>query len=78
MAEEEVKETAQEATKKTKKQYVSPHPDGGWQVKLEGSSKATKRFKTKAEAEEYARELAKKQGTQVVRKKKDGSFQKKK
>lgn len=66
-----------EDKKKPKKQYVSPHPDGGWQVKLEGSSKATKKFRTKAEAEDYARELAKKQGTTVVRKKKDGSFQKK-
>ncbi len=75
-AEQEIRES-QDAKKKTRKQYVSTHPDGGWQVKLEGSSKATKRFKTKAEAEEYAKELAKKQGTQVVRKKMDGSFQKK-
>ena len=76
MAEENTS-TEVEEKKKQRKQYVSPHPDGGWQVKLEGSTKATKKFKTKLEAEQYAKELAKKQGTTVVRKKKDGSFQKK-
>ncbi len=74
MADETVKTTD---VKKAKRQFVSPHPDGGWQVKLEGSSKATKKFKTKAEADAYAKELAKKQETSVVRRKKDGSFQKK-
>lgn len=65
-----------------KKQYVLPHknakgePDG-WQVKREGSEKATKIFRTKAEAEEFAKQLAKNQGTEVVRQKKDGKFQKK-
>lgn len=66
----------------TKKQYVLPHKNAkgeqdGWSVKLEGSAKATKVFKTKAEAEAYAKELAKKQGADVVRQKKDGKFQKK-
>lgn len=66
----------------TKKQYVLPHKDkngeqDGWQVKLEGSTKATKVFRTKAEAEAYAKDLAKKQGADVVRQKKDGKFQKK-
>ena len=65
-----------------KKQYVLPHKNAkgeqdGWSVKLEGSAKATKVFKTKAEAEAYAKELAKKQGADVVRQKKDGKFQKK-
>ena len=61
---------------RTKKQYVLPH-ERGWQVKLEGSSKATKVFKTKLEAEAYAKQLAKNQSTHVVRQKKDGTFQKK-
>ena len=66
---------------KAKKQMVIPHknargdPDG-WQVKLEGSSKATKVFRTKVEAEAYAKELAKKQGVGMVKQKKDGKFQK--
>ena len=66
-----------DAAEKKKKQFVSPHPDGGWQVKLEGSSRATKRFDTKAEAEKYAKELADKQGTSYLRQKKDGKMQKK-
>ena len=76
MVEENAEENVEEK-KRPRKQFESPHPDGGWQVKLEGSTKATKKFRTKAEAEQYAKELAKKQGVSVVRKKKDGSFQKK-
>lgn len=58
--------------------FVSPHPDGGWQVKKANAQKALKRFKTKAEAEEYAKSVAANQGTHVVRLKKDGKIQKKK
>ena len=57
--------------------FVSPHPDGGWQVKKANASKALKRFDTKAEAEKYAKTVAKNQETNVVRQKKDGKIQKK-
>ena len=57
--------------------FVSPHPDGGWQVKRANAQKALKKFKTKAEAEAYAKQVATNQGTNVVRKKKDGKIQKK-
>ncbi len=57
--------------------FVSPHPDGGWQVKKANASKALKRFDTKAEAEKYAKSVAKNQETNVVRQKKDGKIQKK-
>ncbi len=57
--------------------FVSPHPDGGWQVKKANAQKALKKFKTKAEAEEYAKSVAANQGTHVVRLKKDGKIQKK-
>ena len=57
--------------------FVSPHPDGGWQVKKANAQKALKRFKTKAEAEAYAKQVAANQGTTVVRQKKDGKIQKK-
>ena len=57
--------------------FVSPHPDGGWQVKKAKAQKALKKFKTKAEAEAYAKQVAEHQGTNVVRQKKDGKFQKK-
>jgi len=52
--------------------------DGMWQVKAEGASKATKLFKTKAEAEEYVKTLrANNEGSRVVKHKKTGEFQKK-
>lgn len=75
----ESKKADKEGTESARKrrQVVSTHPDGGWQVKPEGAPVATKRFKTKAEADEYAKTLASKQGTSVVRKKKDGKLQKK-
>jgi hypothetical protein len=60
-----------------KRQFVSPHPDGGWQVKVENGKKATKRFNTKAEAEEFAKGIADNQGSSVMRQKKDGKLQKK-
>ena len=73
---------AAEPKEKAKKQMVIPHKNArgdndGWQVKLEGSAKATKVFRTKAEAEAYAKELSKKQGVGMVKQKKDGKFQKK-
>ena len=57
--------------------FVSPHPDGGWQVKKAKAKKALKRFDTKAEAEKYAKTVAKNQDSNVVRQKKDGKIQKK-
>jgi len=57
--------------------FVSPHPDGGWQVKKANAQKALKRFDTKAEAEKYAKQVAKNQGSNMVRQKKDGKIQKK-
>ena len=59
-----------------KNQHVLPHPDGGWQVKGAGNTKATKRFKTKEEAVEYAKTISKNQGSDVVPHKKDGKLQK--
>ncbi len=58
--------------------FVSPHQNGGWQVKRTGAQKALKLFKTKAEAEAYAKQVAGNQGIGVVRQKKDGKIQKKK
>ncbi|MCL2712651.1 MAG: DUF2188 domain-containing protein [Methanomassiliicoccaceae archaeon] len=61
-----------------KKQHIMKHPDGGWQVKGEGNTKATRIFDTKAEALEYAKTVAKNQGSTIVPHKKDGKIQKKK
>ena len=55
------KQTTEESTTPTSsgKEYaayfVSPHPNGGWQVKRAKALKALKIFKTKAEAEQYAK-----------------------
>ena len=82
--EPEKKTTAEKTSDDSKKghsntsYFVSPHPDGGWQVKKANAKKALKRFDTKAEAEDYAKKVAKNQGTSVVRQKKDGKIQKKK
>ncbi|MDO5861644.1 MAG: DUF2188 domain-containing protein [Thermoplasmata archaeon] len=70
-------EESKTATKSGGAYFVSPHPDGGWQVKKANAQKALKRFKTKAEAEAYAKQVASNQGTSVVRQKKDGKIQKK-
>jgi hypothetical protein len=60
-----------------KNQHIMKHPDGGWQVKGEGNTKATKRFKTKDEAVAYAKTIAENQGSTIVPHKKDGKLQKK-
>lgn len=51
--------------------------DGMWQIKAEGAMKATKLFRTKAEAEEYVKQLkSSNEGSRVVPHKKDGRYQK--
>lgn len=56
--------------------HVSPRPEGGWQVKAENASRASNVQKTKVEAVEQAKELAKgaPEG-QVIIHKKDGTIQ---
>lgn len=48
-----------------KNQHVTPHPDGGWQVKGEGNAKATVRTDTQAEAITVAREIARNQESEL-------------
>lgn len=55
-------------------QHVTPHPDGGWQVKAEGSSKATVRTDTKAQAFEIARDIARNQKSELLVHNKDGQI----
>lgn len=47
-------------------QHVTPHPDGGWQVKGATNQKATLRFDTQEEAIAAARKIAINQGSHVV------------
>lgn len=48
-----------------KNQHVTPHPDGGWQVKGEGNSRATYRTDTQAEAIELGRGISQNQGSEL-------------
>lgn len=58
-------------------QHVTPHPDGGWQVKGAGNSKATVITDTKQQAIDKAREIAKNQGSELIVHGKDGKIQSK-
>lgn len=49
-----------------KEQHVTPHPDGGWQVKGSGNSKATVRTSTQAEAIKIAKTIAINQKSELV------------
>lgn len=49
-----------------KNQHVTPHPDGGWQVKGEGNTRATVRTTTQREAITIAREISRHQGSELV------------
>ncbi len=49
-----------------KNQHVTPHPDGGWQIKGAGNSKATARTSTQGEAFQIAREIARNQESELL------------
>ena len=49
-----------------KNQHVTPHPNGGWQVKGAGNERATVRTTTQTEAIAVARNIAINQGAEVV------------
>lgn len=49
-----------------KNQHVTPHPDGGWQVKGEGNKRATVRTNTQKEAINIAREISRNQASELV------------
>lgn len=56
----------------SKNQHVVPHPNGGWQVKGEGNSRATVRTATQKEAIDVARSIARNQGSELVVHRSDG------
>ena len=49
-----------------KNQHVTPHPNGGWQVKGAGNSKATVRTDTQKQAISYARTIARNQKSEMI------------
>ena len=46
-------------------QHVTPHPQGGWQVKREGADRATVRTSTQREAISIGRSISRNQGTEL-------------
>lgn len=46
-------------------QHVTRHPDGGWQVKGAGNSRATARTTTQADAIDIARQIARNQRSEL-------------
>ena len=72
------KKPAEKKPAPAKQMVVRRKEDNKWAVKKAGSEKATKLFNTKAEAEAYAKGIAKNQGSTVQKQKKDGKFQKSK
>lgn len=57
-----------------KNQHVVPTGDGKWGVRGEGNSKITKKTSTQSEAIDVARDIAKKQNSEVVIHRKDGKI----
>jgi len=53
-------------SKKKSDVHVTPHPDGGWQVKREGADRASSRHPTQGDAIGQATETAKRERTEVV------------
>lgn len=54
-------------------QHVIPN-GGNWQVKREGSDKATKTFRTQQDAINYARDIAKNQQSELVIHRRNGTI----
>lgn len=57
--------------------HVVPNKDGGWDSKKGGAKRASKHFDTKKETEDYSRELSKKEHSELVIHKRDGTIQRK-
>lgn len=49
-----------------KNQHITPHPNGGWQVKGAGNSRATVRTDTQREAIGIGRKIAQNQQSELV------------
>ena len=60
-----------------KNQHVTPHPDGGWQVKGANNSRATVRTSTQKEAINIARAIAQNNHSEVVIHNKQGIIREK-
>jgi len=57
--------------------HVVPSQRGGWDVKKGGSSRASKHFETKEEAEKWGRDLSRKEKSEFLLHNRDGKIAKK-
>jgi hypothetical protein len=57
--------------------HVVPNPDGGWNIKRNGSKKSSGHYDRKEDAVDAARIISTNQNTELVIHKKDGKIQKK-
>lgn len=57
--------------------HVVHDPKGGWSVRKEGASRATKRFDNKQDAITYGKNISRNQGGEVVIHNKDGTIRSK-
>ncbi len=57
--------------------HVQPNGNGDWEIKRTGSERATRVVETKKEAETIAREISKRQNTELVIHRKDGTIERK-
>lgn len=57
--------------------HVVPNSSGGWAVRNSGAARASRKFDTQAEAVQYARNLARKEHTELYVHRKDGTVQNK-
>jgi hypothetical protein len=55
-------------------QHVVPNPHGGWSVKSQGVSRASKTFATQADAVAWARSKSKKEGLDLIVHGRDGTI----
>ena len=63
--------------KKNKRQthHVVPDPQGSWNVKKGGASRASGHFNTKKDAERFGRQVSRNQGTELIIHGRDGKIQ---
>ncbi|MFO8008317.1 MAG: DUF2188 domain-containing protein [Candidatus Brocadiia bacterium] len=61
---------------KRKRYYVNPRPDGKWEVKAEGASRASSVHDRKQDAVQQGRQIARRhRPSQLIIKKQDGTIQ---
>lgn len=58
-----------------KERHVVPNKDGGWDSKRENAKRASKHFDKKEDAMKWSREMAKKEGSELIPHKRDGKIQ---